>query len=81
MSVKSAPYYWLICDCCGAKSTEDSEHSAWSEEADALMIAEESDWMRIDGKDYCWRCIVMGEEHWQPHAQHASQPDDREEDR
>ena len=32
MSVKSAPYYWLVCDApgCGVSSTEGSEFAAWA---------------------------------------------------
>ena len=44
MSLKSAPYYWVICDGCGANSTEASEHSAWSEPGVALEDAENWDW-------------------------------------
>lgn len=79
MSVKSAPYYWLVCDRCGEKSTEGSEHSAWSEEADALMVAEESDWMRIDGMDYCGTCLVLDADgRWQPiYKLHDSEEADR----
>ena len=29
MSIGRAPYYWLVCDKCGATSTEDQEVTAW----------------------------------------------------
>ena len=54
MSVKSAPYYWLECDepGCGAKSTESSEHTAWSDLDGAIGQAEGADWQVEDGH-YC----------------------------
>jgi hypothetical protein len=56
MSVKSAPYYWLICDepGCGAKSTEGQDYSAWEDESQAVESADCSDWLILpDGKHYC----------------------------
>lgn len=44
MSVKSAPYYWVECDGCGAISTESSEHSAWVEAAYAIDHAMDVEW-------------------------------------
>jgi hypothetical protein len=53
MTVKSAPYYWLECDepGCGIKSTENSEHTAWSDEGYALDSAIDSDWLAVPGED------------------------------
>jgi hypothetical protein len=48
MTVKSAPYYWLVCDACGVSSTKDGEHSAWIEEQQAVDVAKDSDWTRLE---------------------------------
>lgn len=56
MSVKSAPYYWLECDGCGAKSTEGGDHSAWSDVNGAKEDAEGSDWSVEGGAHYCDGC-------------------------
>lgn len=55
MSVKSEPFYWLTCDepGCGVKSTEDSEYAAWSDLQQARQDAEDGDWQRYEGRDYC----------------------------
>lgn len=56
MSVKSAPYYWLECDHpgCGRKSTEGSDHSAWSEIDGAEESARDYDWfVEQDGVHFC----------------------------
>lgn len=49
MSLKSAPFYWVICDGCGSRSpTEDSEVSAWSDAATAVEDAENGDWVEYE---------------------------------
>jgi hypothetical protein len=55
MAVKSAPYYWLVCDHpdCTNKSTEGGEYDAWSDEHNAIEEAECRDWIVVDGKHYC----------------------------
>ncbi|BCW61897.1 hypothetical protein [Arthrobacter sp. StoSoilB22] len=55
MSVKSAPYYWLVCDHegCEAKSTEGGDFSAWEEEDSAWEEAMNSEWSEVAGKHYC----------------------------
>lgn len=56
MSIESAPYYWLECNHCGAKSTEASEFSAWAEPASARAEADDSGWTAIGSGDYCPGC-------------------------
>lgn len=55
MSVKSEPYYWLTCDepGCGNKSTDGDEFTAWSDEANAVEMAECRDWLIVGDKHYC----------------------------
>ena len=56
MSVKSAPYYWIVCDQCGVKSTEDSDYTAWADQVDAYEQANDHGWVRIPGSDFCEDC-------------------------
>ena len=56
MSIKSAPYYWVECDGCGAKSTEGGDFSAWADAATAEEDAHGSDWTEDNGKHYCDGC-------------------------
>lgn len=57
MTTKSAPYYWLECDDCGARSTEDSDYAAWGTHGDGGEDAVSGEWaLDIDGKDYCDQC-------------------------
>ena len=57
MSTKSAPYYWLECDDCGVRSTEDGDYMAWGTIGDAQDEAVNGEWaIGIDGKDYCDQC-------------------------
>jgi hypothetical protein len=56
MSLKSKPYFWLECDTCGAKSTEDGDYSAWEDHGAAADEAYDRDWLSLDGKDYCDLC-------------------------
>lgn len=58
MSVKSAPFYWLICDGCGEKSTEGGDYDSWSDENGAIEDALNSDWVAQDGEHFCFDCQV-----------------------
>ena len=39
MSVESEPYYWIVCDCCGAKC-DMGDYSAMSDESEARTAAD-----------------------------------------
>lgn len=57
MSVKSKPFYWLVCDDCGYKSTENSEAVAWSDVETARLDAEDDGAWFFDGSlDWCGEC-------------------------
>ena len=56
--IKSAPYYWVICDKCGEKA-EYYEVSAWSEESHAVEYAEADDWITVADKHFCLDCQVV----------------------
>lgn len=59
MSVKSAPFYWLECDGCDIKSTEDSEYSAWSDRGDAIDHAVDCGWLMSGDGHYCDECAPV----------------------
>lgn len=61
MSAKSAPFWWLECDRCGKKSTQDSDFAAWSTLASAIDDAINGEWSTqdvVDGeiKALCEEC-------------------------
>ena len=56
MGTVSKPFYWLICDRCGGKSTEGSDYVAWSEEDQARDEADEAGWLILSVGDYCEHC-------------------------
>jgi hypothetical protein len=53
--IKSAPYYWIICDGCGANAQE-GDYSAWKEVEGAEAEAEASDWTIEGGRHLCPAC-------------------------
>jgi hypothetical protein len=56
MAIKSAPYYWLICDRCGESSTETDDVSAWADEASAMDKAMGIDWTITNAAHLCPGC-------------------------
>jgi hypothetical protein len=56
VSYRSAPFWWLVCDLCGANSTEGSEHVAWQDQGQAVEDAESSYWWVEDGNHLCEDC-------------------------
>lgn len=62
MALKSADFYWIECDACGVKSTENSDHIAWSTVEHAVDEVKDSEWCIIDGfvpehaKHFCSEC-------------------------
>lgn len=44
MTVKSAPFYWLVCEGCGVKSTKDTDYTALSSVTEAIDDAQEQGW-------------------------------------
>lgn len=61
MSVKSKPYFWIVCDHegCDARSpssdaAETDGITAWEDEAQAFDSASGGDWMcKPEGQDFC----------------------------
>ena len=49
--IKEVTYYDIICDRCGKSFSEESE-MCYTDKDSALMVAEQSEWRRIGGKDY-----------------------------
>lgn len=58
MSLKSAPYYWLECDDCGALSTDSGAFKAWEVETEARDEAYDLDWYTSNEHDWCAGCKV-----------------------
>ena len=50
--VKEVIYYDIICDRCG-KSFIDESETCYPDKDSAEMFAEQSEWVEINGKDYC----------------------------
>jgi len=65
MTLKSAPFYWLVCDRCG-KRADYGENIAMSHAGDARDIAADSEWLitghPTDEHHYCESCHVWDEE-------------------
>jgi hypothetical protein len=55
MSLKSAPYYWVVCDNCGARCEYD-EFSALENEGCAIDMALDSEWSMQGGRHHCPDC-------------------------
>lgn len=57
MSLKEAPYYWVVCDECGVSANAETDYAAWAEPGTAYDSAIDAEFsLGIDGKDYCWKC-------------------------
>lgn len=56
MSIKSAPYYWVECDLCGAP-LETSEYTAWQAPDQAEDEAYYSAWHIQGGNHLCYDCL------------------------
>ena len=59
--IKEVTYYDIICDRCGKSLTEESE-MCYPDKDSALMVAEQSEWVEINGKHYCPDCYELDEE-------------------
>ena len=58
--IKEVTYYDIICDRCG-KSLIDESETCYPDKDSALMVAEQSEWLTIDGKHYCRDCYELDE--------------------
>ena len=59
--IKEVTYYDIICDRCGKSLTNESE-TCYPDKDSALMVAEQSEWIDINGKHYCPDCYELDEE-------------------
>lgn len=93
MSVESEPYYWIVCDCCGAKC-DMGDYSAMSDESEARTAANANGSLEeVDGQDLCEACWCWpedlpdypGDEAWtgtdDPVRKHAHHPTEGQENR
>ena len=58
--LKEVIYYDIICDRCGKSFSEESE-MCYTDKDSALMVAEQSEWIDINGKHYCPDCYELDE--------------------
>ena len=58
--IKEVIYYDIICDRCGKSLIEESE-MCYPDKDSALMVAEQSEWIDINGKHYCPDCYELNE--------------------
>ena len=58
--IKEVTYYDIICDRCGKSLTKESE-MCYPDKDSALMVAEQSEWIDINGKHYCHDCYELDE--------------------
>ena len=58
--IKEVAYYDIICDSCGKSFSEESE-MCYPDTNSALMVAEQSEWIDINGKHYCHDCYELDE--------------------
>ena len=58
--IKEVIYYDIICDRCGKSFSEESE-MCYTDKDSALMVAEQSEWIDINGKHYCPDCYELDE--------------------
>ena len=58
--IKEVIYYDIICDRCGKSLIEESE-MCYPDNDSALTVAEQSEWIDINGKHYCPDCYELDE--------------------
>ena len=59
--IEKVTYYDIICDRCDKSLTDESEMRYLDKDI-ALKFAEQSDWIEINGKNYCPDCYELDEE-------------------
>lgn len=57
MTLKSAPYYWVVCDKCGKSAQENGEFSAWNDHGMAVDYALDEGYRLGDKGDFCPDCV------------------------
>ena len=58
--IEEVTYYDIICDRCGKSLTEES-NVCYPDTNSASMVAEQSEWQKIGGKDYCPDCYELSD--------------------
>lgn len=60
--IKPVTMYSMVCDRCGKTLVYDDYITAWTDECSTREVAQDSEWMNIDGKDYCPDCYEYDED-------------------
>jgi hypothetical protein len=55
MPIKSAPYYYAVCDNCGERADYD-EFTAWEDPSQARDQAIAAEWTERDDRWHCPKC-------------------------
>jgi hypothetical protein len=58
MSVKSKPYYWLVCDDCST-AADYGDFSAYGDAGQAIDSALDSDWTTDGERHHCPACASL----------------------
>ena len=58
--IEEVTYYDVICDRCGKSLINESE-TCYPDKDSALMVAEQSEWVDINGRHYCPDCYELDE--------------------
>jgi hypothetical protein len=66
MSIKSEPYYFAVCDRCGAKA-DYGDFTAMADAGQAGDYLDDQDWLTVGSRDggekhYCGNCTVWSDE-------------------
>jgi len=56
MAVHTAPFYWYVCDECGARQNADDSIVAWSDQGGAAESALDSGWSIEGDLALCHTC-------------------------
>lgn len=60
--IKPVTMYSMVCDRCGKTLVYDDYITAWTDERSTREVAQDSEWMNIDDKDYCPDCYEYDED-------------------
>lgn len=60
--IKEIKVYTIICDKCGANSSDDGEYCGWNEESYVLDCAIEDDWVEYNNEHYCPNCYTRDDD-------------------
>jgi hypothetical protein len=54
--IKELKMFTVICDRCGKSADDGTEYAGWGSEEGAWTVADEDNWIKHEGGDYCPDC-------------------------